>query len=232
MGKSEREQHYDRDWKAWRRSRRRELVACRQALDPADRRERSAAIDRWLELGFGAIAGHDVGFCWAFAAEPEPRFAVRRWRERGSRAALPVVLAPRTPLQFREWWPGASMESGVYDIPHPVGTPTIQPEAVLVPVNGFDERGFRLGYGGGYFDRTLASCERRPLCIGLGFEAARMDSIFPKSHDIPFDFIVTESGIHQRKHEGLELVDEHAADRQAGELLTRTGASVPGPPPG
>lgn len=96
MGKSEREpeQRYDRDWKAWRRSRRRELIARRQALDPADRRERSAAIDRWLELGFGAVAGHDVGLCWPFAAEPEPRFAVRRSRERGSRAALPVVLAP------------------------------------------------------------------------------------------------------------------------------------------
>lgn len=122
------------------------------------------------------------------------------------------------------------MESGVYDIPRPVGTPMIQPEAGLVPVNGFDGQGFRLGCGGGYFDRTLASCERRPPCIGPGFETARIDSIFPQPHDVPLDFIVTELGIHQREHEGLELVAEHAAGRKAADLLLRTGGRDPGLP--
>jgi len=214
------------DWQAWRRQRRRELIDRRKALDPADRRERSAAIDHWLESGFGPVAGHDIGFCWPFAAEPEPRFAVRRWRETGSRAALPVVVAPRTPLEFREWWPGAPMEKGVYDIPHPVGTDVILPVVALVPVNGFDRRGYRLGYGGGYFDRTLASFTRRPLCIGLGFEIARMETISPQPHDIPFDFIVTESGIHQRHGGGIERVSpETATDAVEQRLAARAGSA-------
>lgn len=189
------------DWRAWRRSRRRELIERRKGLDPTDHRERSAAIDQWLDLGFHPVAGHGVGFCWPFAGEPDPRFAVRRWREGGSRAALPVVVAPRTPLEFREWWPGAPMATGVYDIPYPVDTAVLVPEVALVPVNGFDCAGYRLGYGGGFFDRTLASLERRPVCVGLGFDSARMETIFPQPHDIPFDFIVTESGILHR-HEG------------------------------
>lgn len=201
------------DWRTWRKARRRELIERRRGLEPEDLKQRSAAIDRWLAGGFGPVAGHRVGFCWPFAAEPDPRFAVRRWREGGSRAALPVVVAPRTPLEFREWWPGAPMERGVYDIPYPVDTPVCIPEVALVPVNGFDRNGYRLGYGGGYFDRTLASYEQRPLCIGLGFEIAWMDTIFPRDHDIPFDFMVTEAGIYQRVDGWLVAVD--VADAQA-----------------
>jgi len=207
------------DWKVWRRERRRERIAERKQLPDADRRGRNAAIDSWLEAGFAPLGGRRVGFCWPFAAEPEPRFAIRRWRAQGSRAALPVVVAPRTPLEFREWWPGAPMASGVYDIPYPVDTPTLELDAVLVPVNGFDEAGYRLGYGGGYFDRTLAALARRPVCIGLGYETARMATIHPQPHDIPFDFIVTEAGIHSRDDSRLRVVDGEAAAHRAAECL-------------
>jgi 5,10-methenyltetrahydrofolate synthetase len=196
----------DFDWKAWRRARRREHVAARRGLAPADRQRRNRAIDDWLAAGFDALGGAVVSFCWPFAAEPEPRFAVRRWRARGSRAALPVVVAPRSPLAFREWWPGAPMEGGVYDIPYPVDTPVLRPQAVLVPVNGFDAGGFRLGYGGGYFDRTLAHLDPAPLVIGLGYELARMPTIHPQPHDMPLDFLVTEAGIEGRQQGVLEPV--------------------------
>lgn len=204
----------DVDWKGWRREARRARIAARRGLGQADRQARNRAIDGWLATGFDPLGGAVVGFCWPFAAEPEPRFAVRRWRAGGSRAALPVVIAPRTPLEFREWWPGAPMESGVYDIPYPVDTPVLRPQAVLVPVNGFDTGGFRLGYGGGYFDRTLAHLDPAPLVIGLGYEVARMASIHPQPHDIPLDFIVTEQGIMAREQGVIEPVTgEQARDR-------------------
>lgn len=201
-------------WKAWRRAQRRSLIEVRKALSEADRRERDTRIDHWLATGFGAAGGHDVGFCWPFAAEPEPRFAVRRWREAGSRAALPAVVAPRTPLQFRQWWPGAPMEAGVYDIPYPVDTALIHPAVVLVPVNGLDDGGFRLGYGGGYFDRTLAALDPRPITIGIGYETARIPTIHPRAHDIPLDFFVSEAGIRARTGDGVAFVEPDDANQR------------------
>lgn len=211
------------DWKGWRREKRAELIAARRALSPDDRAARNIAIDGSLEAAFAALGGMDIGFCWPFANEPEPRFAVRRWREAGSRAALPVVLAPRTPLEFREWWPGAPMAAGAYDIPHPVGTAIIVPCAALVPVNGFDRGGYRLGYGGGFFDRTLAALNFRPVCIGLGYETARIDSIHPRPHDVPFDFMITEAGIEARIGGQLQAVGIGAARRRVGVLLAERG---------
>lgn len=84
---------------------------------------------------------------------------MRRWREAGSRAALPLVIARRLPLKFRQRWPGARMEKDAHGIPCPTDTPAIDPMTALVPVNGFDDDGCRPGYGGGYFDCTLAACD-------------------------------------------------------------------------
>ncbi len=218
--------HETFDWQAWRREERRRLIAAREGLDEGDRRARNRAIDELLSTGFGALAGSTIGFCWPISAEPEPRFAVRRWREQGSRAALPVVLAPRTPLEFREWWPGAPTEKGVYDIPYPVGTERLEPEAALVPVNGFDVGAYRLGYGGGFFDRTLAALTRKPVCLGLGYEIARLKTIHPQPHDIPFDFIVTEGGIHVSADGRLERIDPAAADARVRELQARRGLAA------
>ena len=75
-------------------------------------------------------------------------------------------------------------------------TPTVVPDAVLMPPVGFDGAGYRLGYGGGYFDRTLASLSPRPLAIGVARELSRMETIRPQSWDVPMDFVITEEGIH------------------------------------
>lgn len=211
------------DWKAWRKERRAALIAARRAMNPDDRAVRNTAIDEWLEAGFAAFGGLTVGFCWPFAGEPEPRFAIRRWRDRGSRAALPAVVAPGQPLEFREWWPGAPMERGVYGIPFPVGTDIVVPDAAVVPVNGFDAEGYRLGYGGGYFDRTLAALPWKPVCIGLAYENQRLDTIHPQPHDIPFDFIVTEAAIHARNGGRLMPVPATDADNRVRALLAQRG---------
>ncbi|QKK03503.1 MAG: 5-formyltetrahydrofolate cyclo-ligase [Pseudomonadota bacterium] len=200
-------------WDRWRRAQRPRLIAARKALQPDDRRDRDRNIDHWLATGFGPVSGRTVGFCWPFAAEPEPRFAIRRWRAGGSRAALPVVQAARRPLLFREWWPGVAMARGVYNIPYPIDTGPVTPEVMLVPVNGFDAGGYRLGYGGAYFDRTLVAMRARPICIGLGYETARLESIDPQPHDIPFDFIVTEAGIERREGGRLHPVTPSQAEQ-------------------
>jgi len=89
------------------------------------------------------------------------------------------------------------MEKGPFEIPHPAEGPSVTPEALLIPLVGFDDAGHRLGYGGGYYDRTLASLTPRPLAIGLGFELGRLDSLDPRSHDAPMDYIFTEAGLVQ-----------------------------------
>lgn len=79
-------------------------------------------------------------------------------------------------------------------IPIPADGAVLVPDVVLLPLVAFDRRGFRLGYGGGYFDRTLAAIVPRPFTVGIGFEIARVDTIQPQQHDIPLDAVVTEAG--------------------------------------
>lgn len=185
------------DLAAWRKARRAELLAAREALPLDERRRRNASITRLLQEGFGALAGHPIGFCWPYRAEPDPRFFVRALRERGSRTALPVVVEKRKPLVFREWWPGAPTTAGVFDLPIPQGTAVIRPAALLVPPIGIDAQGYRLGYGGGFFDITLASLSPQPLKIAIAFELSRIPTIYPQSYDVPMDFVVTETGVEQ-----------------------------------
>jgi 5,10-methenyltetrahydrofolate synthetase len=200
--------------KAWRKTRRADLIVRRLGLSREERRQWSDRIDTLLDRGFPLPADAIIGFCWPYRGEFDARFAIRRWRDRGAIAALPVVVEKARPLEFREWWPGAPMTPGVYGIPVPDGTRALLPDAAIVPMNGFDEQGYRLGYGGGYFDRTLAALERRVLAIGVSFEALRLPTIYPQPHDISMDFVVTEAGIYRAGGGRLTLLDvaESAAD--------------------
>jgi len=110
-----------------------------------------------------------------------------------------VVVEKKQPLAFWAWRPGAALARGVWDIPIPAARDVVQPTALLVPLVGFDAEGYRLGHGGGYYDRTLAAMNPKPLAIGVGFEFGRLETIWPQPHDIPMDAIVTEAGV---KHFG------------------------------
>ena len=93
----------------------------------------------------------------------------------------------------------------------PVGTPgspEVVPDAVLLPMNGWDGQGYRLGYGAGFFDRTLASLEKKPVTIGISYEMARLDTVHPQSWDIPMDYVVTERGVYRRDGEALAYLGE------------------------
>jgi 5-formyltetrahydrofolate cyclo-ligase len=207
--------------KRWRKARRDELIARRAAFEAEQRHGWNERISALLENIVPAAPGTVIGFCWPFKGEFDARFAVRHWREHGATVALPEVVAKAGPLQFREWWPGAPMKPGVYDIPVPDGTSVLVPDIAIVPMNGFDEQGYRLGYGGGYFDRTLAALERRVLAIGVSYEALRLPTIHPQPHDIPMDFVVTEAGAWRGGGVALALLGAAECAGEAKSLMER-----------
>ena len=189
--------------KAWRTSLRKELIAKRLAITPVQRQTWSEEITRILIGEFPMLNTMTIGFYWPYQGEFDPRFAIRHFRQYGAQAALPEVVQKNAPLRFNAWWPGVPMSTGVYDIPVPVGTETVQPQALLIPPVGFDGKGYRMGYGGGFYDRTLAAAHPRPLAIGVAFEVSRVNSIHPQEFDVPMDCVVTERGVFRTAHRGL-----------------------------
>lgn len=131
----------------------------------------------------------------------DPTALVARWLAgNGTRAAaLPVILGREAPMAFHRWTPDSAMAPGPLGIPVPVDGVPVHPEAFLLPLVAFDEAGFRLGYGGGFFDRTLAALQPRPLAVGVGFELGRVASIRPQPYDQPLDYLVTEAGVWERR---------------------------------
>lgn len=209
------------DIRQWRKARRGELLARRVAVPSTQHRQWNEAMTQRLLEGFPLLKGMTIGFYWPINGEFDPRFAIRVLRESGATAALPVVVQKAAPLQFRAWWPGAPVTRGVYDLPVPDGTPVVVPDALLIPPVGFDAQGYRLGYGGGYFDRTLAAMTPQPLKIAVAFELSRMPTIRPQPYDVPMDFIVTEAGIQQVTGTGLEPVDDPSQVAQRAEAIVR-----------
>jgi 5-formyltetrahydrofolate cyclo-ligase len=192
---------------AWRKNERRRLLAAREAVPPEQREEWRARIDYHLQRLFGDAVHGVVAFCWPYRGEYDVRHFAAQLRRLGATTALPVVVAPGQPLAFRRWYPGVKMAHGPLGIPYPEDSEVLTPEHVLLPVLGWDAGGYRLGYGGGFFDRTLASLSPRPRVVGLGYELQYLPTIHPQPHDIPLDFIVTERGVHRRDAEGLRFVD-------------------------
>ena len=181
-----------------RRALRKLLVERRLALSANDCERLSAAICEHLQHGFPQLAGMRVGFCWPVKNEPDLRPLMQSWIESGNagfKALLPVVVEAGAALAFRAWTPESRLEADRYGIPAPVEGEFLVPEALLIPVNAFDAAGYRIGYGGGFFDRTLAALQPAPLSIGVGFELSRVDSINPQVHDKWLDVMVSEAGV-------------------------------------
>ena len=194
--------------KRWRKNERERLVRERLALDPDTVQALRRRIDAHLGRVFPQLANMRVGLCWPIRNEYDARHLMRTLRERGALTALPVVIAPAKPLSFREWHPGVRMQVGALEIAYPVDSPQVLPEAMLVPMNGWDGAGYRLGYGAGFFDRTLASLSPRPLAIGVGYEMAHIETIHPQPWDMPLDWVVTERGTYRRLGERMEFQGE------------------------
>jgi 5,10-methenyltetrahydrofolate synthetase len=136
-----------------------------------------------------------VSAYWPFRGEPDLRDLMATISADGGRCALPVVVERHRPLVFRQWSPGQPLQRGVWNIPVPADGAEVIPDVVIAPVVGFDPRCYRLGYGGGFFDRTLAALPARPRVLGVGYSAAAIPTIYPQPHDIAMDLIVTEDGV-------------------------------------
>lgn len=181
------------DWaevKSWRKAERERLIGARLAI-PADARAAlSREIVERLDLLVGDVARRTVSLYWPFRGEPDLRPWIASLQERGARTALPVVVAKAQPLVFRPYTPGDALEKGIWNIPIPADGPEVTPDIVIAPLVGVDGASYRLGYGGGFFDRTLASLARKPLAIGVGYGMQRIATIHPQPHDIAMDAVV------------------------------------------
>jgi 5,10-methenyltetrahydrofolate synthetase len=181
---------------------RREKTAARAALPAADHEARSRQIEAALAAVLDTLAAKlgrppNLGFCWPHQGEFDARGLVARLLARGWTTCLPVVVAEEAPLAFRPWTPDTPLAPDRYGIPTPTAGEFVTPGVLLVPLVAVDARNYRIGYGGGFFDRTLAALAaagHRATAIGVGFELARVADTLPGPHDIPLDFVVTERG--------------------------------------
>jgi len=182
------------DVREWRRQMRLALIGHRLSLDGALRTTQGERAKGRLRAS-GHLRGHrTLGIYWPVRGEIDVRDLAIEHLEDGGQVGLPVVVQKSAPVEFWRWRPGMPMGRGVWNIPIPEERDVLIPDALIVPLVGFDGQRYRLGYGGGYYDRTIAAAAPRPLCVGLGYEAARLTSIFPQPHDIPMDVIVTDEG--------------------------------------
>jgi 5,10-methenyltetrahydrofolate synthetase len=183
------------DVAAWRKQQRALLLAQRETL-PANLRDSVAPlILALIESHLGDLRGRCLGLYWPFRAEIDVRVIAERERHPHTEFALPAVITKGEPMAFHRWRPGDALVRGVWNIPVPASREAVHPDGLIVPLLGHDAAGYRLGYGGGYYDRTLAVMRPRPYLIGVGFSAGHLHTIKPQIHDIPMDAIVTEDGL-------------------------------------
>ena len=186
--------------KEWRHLKRAELLAQRMAMLGGGRDSRNKAIAAFALEQLAGFKTANIGFYWPFRGEPDLRRLIRSLLDGGATASLPVVVDKGRPLEFWSWRTGERLRPGIWDIPIPIRRKLVRPDVLLVPLLGFDEAGYRLGNGGGYYDRTLAALTPRPFTIGVGYELGRLKTIRPQPHDIPMDGIVTEEGAALFRH--------------------------------
>jgi 5-formyltetrahydrofolate cyclo-ligase len=177
---------------SFRKATRAQLLARRSALSVHDRRRHAESLIAQLLATLDLRGYPALGIYWPIRSELDLRDVARRHIEAGGVAAVPVVVAKNAPVEFWQWEPGAALRRGFWNIPVPAERRLVAPDALLIPLVGYDTAGYRLGYGGGYYDRTLAVLAPRPLCIGVGYDEAALATIHPQPHDIPMDLIVTE----------------------------------------
>ena len=174
------------------------LIAARLAL--TDRLERAVQLQSALRVWLVGRRENTIGAYWPIKGEFDPLPALYRWTEGAPdfvtrRIGLPVADRATGQLRFHVWYPGCPMEHDAYDIPKPKDTEEFAPEILIVPCLGFGPGGVRLGYGGGFFDRTLASLNPRPVTVGVSFTHGFLPLLRSSPQDLPLDAMLTEDGV-------------------------------------
>ncbi|MFW9595905.1 MAG: 5-formyltetrahydrofolate cyclo-ligase [Macromonas sp.] len=183
---------------------RQQLVA--ERLHLPDRLARAEALQRVLRVWLVDRPDVVIGAYWPIKGEFDPLPALFRWQEAGMEAdalnarqkrriGLPVINKIDRTLSFYTWYPGCPMEEDAYGIPKPKDTELIQPTLLFVPCVGYGPGGYRLGYGGGFYDRTLAQLQPRPFTVGLGYTHGFLPDLEPEPHDVPLDAILNDNGV-------------------------------------
>ena len=174
---------------------RRQLQAERQLM--VDRAERDRQLQEVLRVWLVGRRESAIGAYWPIKGEFDALPALYRWSEADPerRIGLPVIHRETKQLRFHVWFPGCPMEEDAYSIPKPKGTEAFEPQLLLVPCVGFGPKGLRLGYGGGFYDRTLAALSPVPYTAGLGFSHGWLPWLTPEAHDVPLDAMLTEDGV-------------------------------------
>jgi 5-formyltetrahydrofolate cyclo-ligase len=168
--------------------------------------ERLALSDRLQQVMRIWLLGREddvIGAYWPIKGEFDPLPALHRWKEDGEliesatrrRIGLPVVDKQAGTLTFHAWYPGCPMEEDAYGIPKPKDTEVVVPTLLFVPCVGYGPGGYRLGYGGGFYDRTLASLQPRPFTAGLGFAHGWLPDFLPDAHDQALDALLNDHGV-------------------------------------
>jgi 5,10-methenyltetrahydrofolate synthetase len=191
------------DSSVFRNALRRERLEARLALDEKTLATLSARVESGLDALLAPLPPQTLAFCAPIRKEFDARPLATRLLERGWSITMLVVVAAAAPMIFRRWTPETEMALDRHGIPVPAAGEELIPAIMLLPLVAFDPQGFRLGYGGGYFGRTLAAMVPRPLAIGVGFELARVADSRPGTHDIPLDAMVTEAGIVHLARKGV-----------------------------
>ncbi len=179
---------------AWRKA----CIEARKAMPPAARAAADALVDARLRAALATISEGILAFYWPIQAEFDARPAVSDWllnakvgKHGMRRAALPVVVARHQALKFREWTPDTILQSAGFGTCVPSSGEWLVPTILVIPLVGFDPAGYRLGYGGGYYDRTLAAITPTPRTIGVGYAGGRLDTIYPQSHDLRLGSVIS-----------------------------------------
>jgi len=164
-----------------------------------DRLERADRLQQVMRIWLFGRSDNTIGAYWPIKGEFDPLPALYRWSEAAEageerRIGLPVVNRETKQLTFHVWYPGCPMEEDAYGIPKPKDTEAFHPELLLVPCVGYGPGGYRLGYGGGFYDRTLASLQPKPFTVGLGYAHGFLPDLMPEPHDVPLDAILNENG--------------------------------------
>tara|TARA_R110002020_G_scaffold48286_10_gene137710 strand:- start:5767 stop:6429 length:663 start_codon:yes stop_codon:yes gene_type:complete len=183
-----------KDVSVFRKAERVRLYAARQKLALDERKAMAATISTRLTEVLGDVGGRTIAVYWPIRGELNLRDWMIAASEGGARICLPVVVEKNQPVVFHHWTPESRMTRGVWNIPVPVDAEVVVPDVVIVPLLGVDENGYRLGNGGGYYDRTLARLPEDLMIIGVGQPFARMKTIFPMPWDIPMKKVVLGDG--------------------------------------
>ena len=174
-----------------------------QRLNLPDRLQRADLLQRVMRIWLVGRPDTVIGAYWPIKGEFDPLPALHRWKEDGEllaepqprRIGLPVMDKTHKTLTFWAWYPGCPMEEDSFGIPKPKDTEVIMPTLLFVPCIGYSTGGFRLGYGGGFYDRTLTTLQPKPFTVGLGYTQGFLDDFEPEPHDVPLDAILNDNGV-------------------------------------